>query len=132
IERGIAAVVERNHDADGIVWPLAVAPFEVLITVVNPKQPAVGDAAGGLSDALRGQGIDVLLDGPRDRAGADIRDADLVWIPHRLTVGPKGLEEGKVEVTRRKTRTAQSVDIRKAAASVAERVLEERSFSPGV
>jgi prolyl-tRNA synthetase len=131
VERAMASVVERNHDADGIVWPLAVAPFEVLITAVNPKQPAVSDAAGALYDALRGKGIDVLLDDRDERPGVKFKDADLIGIPYRITVGPKGLEEGKVEVTRRKTKSSHSVDIRKAADAVAESVLEERSFSPG-
>jgi prolyl-tRNA synthetase len=60
------------------------------------------------------------------------KDADLIGIPYRITVGPKGLEEGKVEVTRRKTRSSHSVDLRKAADAVTESVLEERSFSPGM
>jgi prolyl-tRNA synthetase len=131
VERAIASVVERNHDGDGIVWPLAVAPFEVLITAVNPKQPAVSDAAGAIYDALRGKGIDVLLDDRDERPGVKFKDADLIGIPYRITVGPKGLEEGKAEVTRRKTRSSHSVDLRKVADAVTESVLEERSFSPG-
>jgi prolyl-tRNA synthetase len=132
VERAMAAVVERCHDKDGIVWPLSVAPFEVLITAVNPKQPAVSDAAGALYDALRGKGIDVLLDDRDERPGVKFKDADLIGIPYRITVGPKGLEEGKVEVTRRKTKSSHSVDLRKAADAVTESVLEERSFSPGM
>ena len=115
IERAMAAVVERCHDADGIVWPLAVAPFEVVVTVVNPKQPAVSDAGGAIYDALRGQGIDVLLDDRDERPGVKFKDADLIGIPYRVTVGPKGLDEGKVEITRRKTKASRSVDVRKAA-----------------
>jgi prolyl-tRNA synthetase len=99
---------------------------------VNPKQPAVSDAAGALYDALRGKGIDVLLDDRDERPGVKFKDADLIGIPYRITVGPKGLEEGKVEVTRRKTRSSHSVDLRKAADAVTESVLEERSFSPGM
>ena len=132
IERAIAAVVERCHDADGIVWPLAVAPFEAVVTVVNPKQTATSDAGGAIYEALKGQGIDVLLDDREERPGVKFKDADLIGIPYRITVGPKGLEEGKVEITRRKTRGAQSVDLRKAADSVAESILDERAFSPGV
>ena len=130
IERMLAAVVERSHDAAGIVWPLAIAPYEVLISVVNPKDAATSDAAGGLYDALRGAGIEVLLDDRDERPGVKFNDADLIGIPYRLTVGPKGLKEGKVEITRRQTRVARSVDLHKAAASVSEAVLEERSFAP--
>ena len=130
IERMLAAVVERSHDAAGIVWPISVAPYEVLITVVNPKDAATSDAAGALYDALRGAGIEVLLDDRDERPGVKFNDADLIGIPYRLTVGPKGLKEGKVEITRRQTRVARSVDLHKAAASVSESVLEERSFAP--
>ena len=131
IERLLAAVVERSHDDAGIVWPISVAPYEVLITVVNPKDAATSDAAGGIYDALRGAGIEVLLDDRDERPGVKFNDADLIGIPYRLTVGPKGLKEGKVEITRRQTRLARSVDLHKAAASLVESVLEERSFAPG-
>jgi prolyl-tRNA synthetase len=130
IGRLMAAVVERSHDDAGIVWPLSVAPFEVLISVVNPKDAATSDAAGGLYDALKAAGIEVLLDDRDERPGVKFNDADLIGIPYRLTVGPKGLQEGKVEITRRRTRVARSVDLHKAAASVTETVLEERSFAP--
>jgi prolyl-tRNA synthetase family II len=130
IERLLAAVVERSHDDAGIIWPMAVAPYEVLITVVNPKDAATSDAAGGIYDALRGAGIEVLLDDRDDRPGVKFNDADLIGIPYRLTVGPKGLKEGKVEITRRQTRLARSMDLHKAAASLVETVLEERSFAP--
>ncbi len=130
IERMLAAVVERSHDAAGIVWPIAIAPYEVLITVVNPKDAATSDAAGALYDALRGAGIEVLLDDRDERPGVKFNDADLIGIPYRMTVGPKGLKEGKIEITRRQTRVARSVDLHKAAASVTESVLEERSFAP--
>jgi len=130
IERLLAAVVERSHDDAGIIWPVAVAPYEVLITVVNPKDAATSDAAGGIYDALRGAGIEVLLDDRDERPGVKFNDADLIGIPYRVTVGPKGLKEGKVEITRRKTRLARSMDLHKAAASLTETVLEERSFAP--
>jgi prolyl-tRNA synthetase len=131
IERAMAAVIERCHDADGIVWPLAIAPYEAVITVVNPKQPAVSDAAGALYDALKGQGIEVLLDDREERPGVKFKDADLIGIPYRVTVGPKGLEEGKVEIVKRKTKSSRNVDVRKAADALAESILEERAFSPG-
>jgi prolyl-tRNA synthetase len=130
IERLLAAVVERSHDDAGIIWPMAVAPYEVLITVVNPKDAATSDTAGGIYDALRSAGVEVLLDDRDDRPGVKFNDADLIGIPYRLTVGPKGLKEGKVEITRRQTRLARSMDLHKAAASLVETVLEERSFAP--
>jgi prolyl-tRNA synthetase len=130
IERALATIVERCHDAAGIVWPIAVAPYEVLISVVNPKDGATSDAAGALYDALRGAGIEVLLDDRDERPGVKFNDADLIGIPYRVTVGPKGLQEGKIELTRRQTRVARSMDLQKAAATVTETVLEERSIAP--
>ena len=132
IERAMAAVVERCHDENGIVWPVAVAPFEVVITAVNPKDAAVSDAASALYDALVAEGIEVILDDREERPGVKFKDADLVGIPYRMTVGPKGLKEGKVEISRRKTGRARSVDLPKAAAAMVETIQEERAFSPGV
>ena len=132
IQRAMAAVVERCHDDDGIVWPVSVAPYEVVVTVVNPKSPETGEAGNALYDALVAAGIEVLLDDREERPGVKFKDADLIGIPYRAVVGPKGLADGKVEVLRRKTRTSREVDLQKAAASIAESILEERSFSPGV
>jgi prolyl-tRNA synthetase len=130
IERAMAAVVERCHDANGIVWPLSVAPYEVVVTLVKPTDPAVAEAGGQLYDALRANGIEVLLDDRDERPGVKFKDADLVGIPYRVTIGPKGIGEGKAEIVRRKTGEVRSVDLLKAASTVAEAVLEERSFAP--
>jgi prolyl-tRNA synthetase len=132
IERAMAAVVERCHDENGIVWPVAVAPFEVVITAVNPKDAAVSDAASSLYDALLAEGIEVLLDDREERPGVKFKDADLVGIPYRMTVGPKGLKENRVEIQRRKTGRARAVDLPKAAAAMVETIQEERGFSSGV
>jgi prolyl-tRNA synthetase len=132
IERAMAAIVERNHDDAGIVWPITVAPFEVVITVVNPKDVATSDTSNAIYDALIGEGIEVLLDDRDERPGVKFNDAELVGIPFRLTVGPKGLKEGKVELTRRSARSSRSVDIQKAARTVSEIILEERNLRPRV
>ena len=131
IERAMAAVVERCHDANGIVWPMAVAPYEVVVTLVKPTDPRCAEAGGQIYDALRGAGIEVLLDDRDERPGVKFKDADLVGIPYRVTIGPKGIAEGKAEIVRRKTGEARSVDLQKAASTVSEAVLEERSFAPG-
>jgi prolyl-tRNA synthetase len=132
IERTMAAVVESRHDEAGMIWPISVAPFEVVISVVNPKNATASDAGGALYDALVAEGIDVLLDDRDERPGVKFNDADLVGIPYRITVGPKGLAEGVVEVTERRGRKARNVAVEKAAATVAEAVFEERALSPGV
>jgi prolyl-tRNA synthetase len=132
VERTMAAVAERWHDESGMIWPVSVAPFEAVITVVNPKNSTASDAGGALYDALVAEGIDVLLDDRNERPGVKFKDADLVGIPYRITVGPKGLADGIVEVTRRKGNRSRDVVVEKAAASVAEAILEERAFSPGI
>ncbi len=129
IQRAMASVVERWHDDAGIVWPLSVAPFEVVITQLNAKDAETTDAAGALYDALQAEGIEVLLDDRNERPGVKFKDADLIGIPYRINVGPKHLKDGKVEVVRRKTGKARLVDLQKAAKAVAESIFEERSFS---
>jgi prolyl-tRNA synthetase len=129
IERTMASVVERCHDEAGIIWPLSVAPYELVITQVNAKDAQTSDAAGALYDALLQEGIEVILDDRDERPGVKFKDADLVGIPYRVTVGPKGLADGKVEIVRRKTRQARPIDLQKAAKAVAEVIFEERSFS---
>ena len=126
ITRNMAALVELWHDEAGITWPVAVAPYELVITVVNPKDVASEEAAGQLQSALRAAGIEVILDDRDERAGVKFKDADLVGIPYRITVGPKGLAEGKVELMRRRDRRMQLVELVKAAEIAANAVLEER------
>ena len=126
IERCMAVIVERCHDAAGIVWPMRVAPFEVVISAVNPKQGATLEAADQLYDALQKAGVEVLLDDRDERPGVKFKDAELVGIPLRITVGPKGLEQGKVELVARRSAASQELDVAKAAEYVAELVAEER------
>jgi prolyl-tRNA synthetase len=129
IGRAMAAVAEACHDDAGLVWPTRVAPFEVVITAIDPKKAEVADAASGLYDALRARGVDTLLDDRSERPGVKFNDADLIGIPYRITVGPKGLAEGRVELTRRRTRESRNLDLHKAPEVVAEAVLEERSLT---
>jgi len=132
IERTMAAVVESRHDEAGMIWPISVAPFEVVISVINPKKATAADAGGALYDALVAEGIDVLLDDRDERPGVKFNDADLIGIPYRITVGPKGLAEGVVEITERRGRKSRNVAVEKAAATLVEAILEDRAVSPGV
>jgi prolyl-tRNA synthetase len=124
--RCLAAVVERNHDDKGIVWPVNVAPFELVIAVLNPKDVATAEAGERLYDELSKAGIDVILDDRDERPGVKFTDAELVGFPWRLTVGPKGLAAGKVELVRRKDGRKRELDLDKAGAFVLETILEER------
>jgi prolyl-tRNA synthetase family II len=132
IERTMAAVVERHNDDSGIVWPLSLAPFEVVVTVIKPKDVATSEAAAALYDALVAEGVEVLLDDRDERPGVKFKDADLIGIPFRVTVGPKGLADGEVELLRRSTGNARSIDLVKAGRSIAETILEERAMGPQV
>ena len=126
IGRAMAAVVEANHDAAGIVWPVSVAPYEVVVTVVKPKEVACEEAGERLYEALVAAGIDVIIDDRDERPGVKFKDADLVGIPYRVTVGPKGLADGIVELKRRKDGSSRDIPIERAAEEVAEAVFDER------
>jgi len=127
IERTVAAIAERCHDEKGIVWPVRVAPYEVVVTVLNPKDVTTSEAGAQLYDALRAAGIDVILDDRDERPGVKFKDAELVGIPYRITVGPKGLAQKQVELVRRRDGRSQNVDLQRAAEIAAEAVLEDRS-----
>jgi prolyl-tRNA synthetase len=100
VTRIAAAAIEQNHDADGIKWPMALAPFQVLIVTAG-KEPELAAAAEVLEDDLTVRGIEVLYDDRDERAGGKFKDADLIGIPIRVTVGKRGLAEGKLELKRR-------------------------------
>ena len=126
IGRVMASIVEQCHDDDGIVWPVSVAPFEVVVTVLNPKDVETAEAGERLYEALRERGIEAILDARDERPGVKFKDAELVGIPYRLTVGPKGLERKVVELKRRRGGPARELPLDRAAEAVAESVFEER------
>ncbi|MEK6701483.1 MAG: proline--tRNA ligase [Planctomycetota bacterium] len=102
VSRTMAAAVEQNNDKDGILWPAAIAPYHVLITVMKPEDAAHMAAAKGLATSLNAAGIDVLVDDRDERAGVKFKDADLVGLPIRLTIGDKAMEQQSVEFKLRK------------------------------
>ena len=111
VERNMAAVVEASHDDAGIIWPVSVAPYEVVITVLRPDDEGAGAAADGIYDALVAAGIEVLLDDRPERPGVKFADAELIGIPWRVTVGPRGVAAGTVELTERVTMDTTDVEI---------------------
>jgi prolyl-tRNA synthetase len=119
VERILSAAIEQNHDADGIIWPRTIAPFDVVVTITNVKQKEMTDAGERLYEELHRAGLEVLLDDRDERAGVKFKDADLVGIPFRITVGKK-IADGNVELFDRAAK--QSTDI--ALADVAARVQE--------
>lgn len=126
LERNLAAVVEANHDDAGIKWPVNVAPFEVVVSVVKPKDVACLEAGERIYEALGGQGIDVVIDDRDERPGVKFKDADLVGIPYRVTVGPKGLADGVVELKRRRDGQTRDIEVSHAAVTIAEAVFDDR------
>ncbi len=103
VERAMAAVVERHHDDRGIVWPVAVAPFTVVVTVAQSEDPESAEVGESVYGQLAAAGVEVIIDDRAERAGVKFRDAELTGIPFRVTVGKRGLADGTVEVTTRAT-----------------------------
>ena len=101
VGRAMAAIIETHHDDDGMVWPMSVAPYEVVLTVVKTDHEASMAVAEQAYADLRAAGVDVLLDDRDDRPGVKFADAELIGIPLRVTIGPRGLDDGVLEVTER-------------------------------
>lgn len=112
--RTMAAAIEQNHDAEGIVWPVPIAPFEVIILPVQMHDPAVVEAAEKLHDALEATGVEALLDDRDDRPGIKFKDADLIGIPLRLAVSRKTLAQGQVEFKDRRSPEVQMFNLAEA------------------
>lgn len=109
VERNLAASVEANHDEKGIVWPVEIAPFHVIITVLRPDDTGPMGAAETLYNDLEAAGFEVLLDDRDERPGVKFNDAELIGIPIRVTIGPRGVENGEAEVVDRRTGHTNSV-----------------------
>jgi prolyl-tRNA synthetase len=121
VSRCLAAVVEAHHDEDGICFPITVAPFEVVLILVNPEDAAQRAAAESLYDALQAHGVEVLYDDRDERSGVKFKDADLIGIPIQVVVG-RAVQEGQVEVRLRADKTPDKLPLETAAAQIAERV----------
>jgi prolyl-tRNA synthetase len=112
VSRVVAAAIEQNHDDRGIIWPASMAPFAVVITPIGyHKSELSKQAADGLYRELSDAGIEVLLDDRDERAGVMFADAELVGIPHRVTIGERGLKEGMVEYLPRRESQARNVPL---------------------
>ena len=101
----MAAAIEQNNDEQGIIWPRAIAPFEVVVVAVNAKIDEQLAYAEEIYEELRAAGVDALLDDRRERAGVKFNDCDLIGYPVRIAIGPKTIESGSIEVKVRKTGT---------------------------
>jgi prolyl-tRNA synthetase len=117
IERVLCAAVELYNDQNGISLPRAIAPFDVVITPVNAADPALREAAEALYKEAKQAGLDPLLDDRDERPGVKFKDADLIGVPYRITVGKK-LAQGLVEFTTRRTRESVEVPLAEAIAGI--------------
>ena len=124
IGRSVAAAIEQNHDADGINWPLPIAPFEAVVIPLGPDEE-VKKTAEDLYGQLREAGVDVLLDDRDERPGVKFKDADLIGFPLRVVVGAKSLKDGKVEWSLRRDRVKNLI----APSEVVAKLLSERERS---
>lgn len=111
VERLLAAVIEENHDDNGIVWPTEVAPYDVHVVVLTAEHEAVRAALDELEQALQAAGLSVLVDDRDESAGAKFKDADLLGMPVRMTVSPRALERGGIEVRNRRTGETETMSV---------------------
>ncbi|HMO23616.1 MAG TPA: His/Gly/Thr/Pro-type tRNA ligase C-terminal domain-containing protein, partial [Candidatus Melainabacteria bacterium] len=121
VERVLAASVEISHDEKGIIWPLAIAPYTVLITPVNMGDEAIAGAAEEIYSRLKSSGFDVLLDDRPLRAGVKFNDGDLIGIPIRITVGKK-IASQEVEILERSTNSSTLVSMAELIEQLEERM----------
>ena len=111
LERSMASVVEACHDDKGIVWPLSVAPYQVVVTVLRVDDDATLAAGTSLYEALQKAGVEVVLDDRSERPGVKFADAELIGFPYRVTIGPKGVTAGTAELTTRASLSTEEVSL---------------------
>ena len=112
LDRIMAASIEQNHDEQGIIWPTAIAPYEVLILIVNNQDRKQIELAEEVYQSFKKEGLEILLDDRELRAGAKFKDADLIGFPLRITIGNKAIKEGKIEIKVRRTNKVHEIDKR--------------------
>lgn len=126
VSRIVAAAIEQNNDDAGIRWPVPIAPFEVVVTPTNMSDPKSQEVGEKIYNDLTAQGIDVLYDDRDTRAGIKFKDADLIGIPYRVTIGEKSLAKGVVEIKARTAASAEEVPVAQAAEKVRQIVIPAR------
>ena len=125
ITRTVAAVIEQHHDENGIIWPMSVAPYHVIITVMKPEDEVQAEVAEKIYADLLKQGAEVLLDDRKERPGVKFKDADLLGIPIRITVG-RGAADGIVEYKMRRDADKVELGVEEAIAKAVATINEEK------
>ena len=126
VTRTVAAAIEQNHDDSGIIWPASIAPYRVVITPISMRDDELVSVAEGIYSRLCECGVETLLDDRDERPGVKFNDADLIGIPLRVTVGSRGLKEGKVEARIRRTGVTHDIPLEDAADKILELLKEVR------
>jgi len=124
ISRLVAAAIEQNHDANGIIWPFSIAPLQVLLLPINYKDKTIQEVCDRLYHELQSRRVEVLLDDRDERPGVKFKDADLIGIPLRITVGAKGLEKGCVELRWRRDGKSEDLPVVEAADRIGKLIAE--------
>jgi len=122
VSRTLQAVIEQANDADGMLWPWNVAPYHVIVTLLDPKVPEILELGKKLAAAAEAAGADVLIDDREERPGVKFKDADLIGMPIRITIGGKGLKEGIVELKLRNSKDVAKIPVATAAEKLAQTV----------
>ena len=124
VTRTLAAVIEQHHDENGIIWPLSVAPYHVIITEIKPGDETQDKVAEDIYEKLTAEGVEVMLDDRKERPGVKFKDADLLGIPVRITVG-RGAADGQVEYKLRRDPEKEDVTVEEAIARAVDIVRKE-------
>jgi prolyl-tRNA synthetase len=123
VTRVVAAAIEQNNDERGIAWPEKLAPFSVAIAPIGyERSDAVRAAADRLHDELEAAGVEVLLDDRGERPGVMFADLELIGIPHRVTIGERGLKDGNVEYQGRRDSAVTAMPLAESAAQLRRRL----------
>ena len=117
VSRLAQAAVEQSYDGDGIIWPVAIAPYQVIVIIPNINDSEQVKVAEKLYQELTAAGIETLLDDRGERAGVKFKDADLIGIPYRIVTG-RSLKDGKVEVVKRATKESQEISLETVTATL--------------
>ncbi|PIQ87131.1 MAG: proline--tRNA ligase [Candidatus Omnitrophica bacterium CG11_big_fil_rev_8_21_14_0_20_43_6] len=118
VSRLISAIIEQNNDADGIIWPKQVAPFDIMILPLDITNASVMEQADKLYQELEASGLDVLMDDRDERAGVKFKDADLIGIPVSIVIGKKSIEEKKIELRLRKDKSTKNLSFDQALEAI--------------
>ena len=125
VTRTMAAIIEQHHDDNGIIWPVAVAPYHVIITVMKPDDETQASVADDIYSRLMKAGVEVMLDDRKERPGVKFKDADLLGIPVRITVG-RGAADGIIEYKMRRDADKEELTVEEGIKRAIDTVNEEK------